>query len=76
MKKVVTLVVDKSLAKEILEDYFELADFVSVETEDEADIRERGFKTWDNLDLDAEDFENVDVCEDCGNIDCDCDTRI
>jgi hypothetical protein len=76
MKKVITLVVDELLAKQIFEDYYELADFVSIETEDEADIRDRGFDTWDNLDLDAEDYEDIAVCEDCGNIDCDCDTQI
>ena len=76
MKKVITLVIDESLAKEILEDYFELADFVSVETEDEADLRARGFDTWDKLGLDAEDYEDVEVCENCGNIDCDCDVKI
>ena len=76
MKKVITLVVDESIAKEIFEDYYELADFVSIETEDEVELRERGFATWDELDLDADDYEDIPVCEDCGNIDCDCDTRI
>jgi hypothetical protein len=76
MKKVIKLVVDESIAKEIFEEYYEYADFVSIETEDEAKVRERGFDTWDNLELDADDFEEVEVCEDCGNIDCDCDVKI
>jgi hypothetical protein len=79
MKKVITLVVDEGVAKEILDDYYELADFVSIETEDEADLRDSGYDTWDNLDLDAdddEDYDEAEVCDECGNIDCDCDTRI
>jgi hypothetical protein len=76
MKKVITLILDDSLAKEIFEDYYELADFVSIETEDEAELRDRGFDTWDELDLDADDYTDIEVCEDCRNIDCDCDVRI
>jgi hypothetical protein len=70
MKKVITLVVDESIAKEIFEDYYELADFVSIETEDEAQIRTDGWSTWDG------DEAGYDTCAHCGEIDCDCDARI
>lgn len=76
MKKVITMVLDDGLAKEIFDEYYELVDFISIETEDEAQLREQGYGTWDELDLDADEYTDTTVCEDCGNIDCDCDTRI
>ena len=70
MKKVITLVLDDELAKEIFEDYYELADFVSIETEDEANLRDLGFKTWDG------DEAGLEECRHCGEYDCDCDAKI
>ena len=66
-KRIVTLVLPENLAKQIIDEYMDFADFISIETEAEADLKKRGFDTWDNL--------KDDDC-DCDDEDCDCDTRI
>lgn len=70
MKKVITLVVDGGLAKEILDEYYHIADFVSIETEAEYKLKADGWSTWDG------DEAGYDTCEECGEEECDCDTRI
>jgi hypothetical protein len=65
-KRIVTLVLADNLVKQILDEYMDFADFISIETEAEADLKKRGFDTWDNLEDDC----------DCNEDDCDCDTRI
>jgi hypothetical protein len=55
MKKVLTIILDDAIAKEIFEDYHDLADFISIETEAEYYMKDDGWKTWDDDgDLDEE----------------------
>lgn len=61
MKKVITIVVDEALAKEIFDEYYSLSDFISVETEDEAKLREDGWATWNEMN----DDEDEDNCPEC-----------
>ena len=70
MKKVITIILDDSLAKEIFDEYYSFVDFISIETQAEYDMKSDGWKTWDDI------YSNTEVCEDCGNIECDCDVKI
>jgi hypothetical protein len=70
MKKVITIILDDSLAKEIFDEYYSFVDFISIETQAEYDMKSDGWKTWDDI------YNNTEVCEDCGNIECDCDVKI
>jgi hypothetical protein len=60
MKKVLTIIVDDAIATEIFEDYHDLADFISMETEAEYYMKDDGWKTWDDNDEDIDDlFDRV-----------------
>jgi hypothetical protein len=61
MKKVMTIIIDESIAKDIFEDYYEFADFISMETEAEYNMRNDGWSTWDGEEAGYDDEE-----EDCG----------
>jgi hypothetical protein len=70
MNKVITIVVDELMAKQIFDEYYEFAEFISMETEAEYDMTSDGWATWDGekAGLDDDDAEDCD-CED----DCTCD---
>ena len=68
-KRIVTLVVPENLAKQIIDEYMDFAEFISIQTEDEAAIKRLGYDTWDNLNWEK------DEC-DCDDGECDCDSRI
>lgn len=78
MKKVLTIVVDDGLAKEIFDEYYEFADYLSIETENEYNLRNQGWKIYDDFDDDELDSldDTVGTCDHCGETDCDCDTQI
>jgi hypothetical protein len=58
MKKVLTIIIDESIAKEIFDDYFDFADFISMETEEEFHLKEDGWKTWDGDEAGFDDDED------------------
>ena len=60
MKKVITIILDDSLAKELFEDYHDLADFISIETESEYYMKDDGWKTWDGDEAGFDDDEEED----------------
>jgi hypothetical protein len=67
MKKVMTIIIDESIAKDIFEDYYEFADFISMETEAEYNMRNDGWSTWDGEEAgydDTCDCDGVCSCED------------
>jgi hypothetical protein len=72
MNKVITIVVDELMAKQIFDEYYEFAEFISMETEAEYDMTADGWATWDGekpgFDDDDDDDDDCD-CED----DCTCD---
>lgn len=47
MNKVITIVVDELMAKQIFDEYYEFAEFISMETEAEYDMTLDGWATWD-----------------------------
>jgi len=47
MNKVITIVVDELMAKQIFDEYYEFAEFISMETEAEYDMTSDGWATWD-----------------------------
>ena len=64
MKKVMTIIIDESIAKDIFEDYYEFADFISMETESEYNMRNDGWSTWDGEEAGYDDEEEDCVCTD------------
>lgn len=74
MNKVITIVVDELMAKQIFDEYYEFAEFISMETEAEYDMTADGWATWDGekAGLDDDDAEDCD-CEDDCTCDNDCD---
>jgi hypothetical protein len=64
MKKVITIILDASLAKELFEDYHDLADFISIETEAEHYMNDAGWKTWDGDETGYDDEEEDCDCTD------------
>lgn len=75
MKKVITIVLDDSLAKEIFDEYYSFAEFISIETEAEYAMKSDGWKTWDDTDEDDCGCQDCD-CKDCDCEDGECDHRI
>jgi hypothetical protein len=65
MKKVMTIIIDESIAKDIFEEYYEFADFISMETEAEYNMRNDGWSTWDGEEAGFDDEKE----------DCDCTDR-
>jgi hypothetical protein len=65
MKKVLTIILDESIAKEIFDEYFEFADFISMETEAEHYLKDDGWKTWDGDEAGIDFDEECDCAEDC-----------
>lgn len=72
MKKVLTIIIDEKIAKEIFEDYHSLANFISIETEAEYYMKDDGWKTWDGDEAGFDD-DLLDEC-DCADGECDCDS--
>jgi hypothetical protein len=68
MNKVITIVVDELMAKQIFDEYYEFAEFISMETEAEYDMTADGWATWDGEEAGFDDDDDCD-CED----DCTCD---
>jgi hypothetical protein len=60
MKKVMTIIIDESIAKDIFEEYYEFADFISMETEAEYNMKNDGWSTWDGEDAGFDDDPNDD----------------
>jgi hypothetical protein len=69
MNKVITIVVDELMAKQIFDEYYEFAEFISMETEAEYDMTTDGWATWDGEKAGFDDDPNDCDCED----DCTCD---
>ena len=64
MNKVITIVVNELMAKQIFDEYYEFAEFISMETEAEYDMTSDGWATWDGeeagFDDDADDDKDDD----------------
>jgi hypothetical protein len=60
MKKVLTIIIDDAIAKDIFEEYAEFADFISMETEAEYYLKDDGWKTWDGDEAGFDDDELLD----------------
>jgi hypothetical protein len=64
MKKVMTIIIDESIAKDIFEEYYEFADFISMETEAEYNMKNDGWSTWDGEEAGYDDDPNDDDDDD------------
>jgi hypothetical protein len=51
MKKVLTIIIDEGVAKEIFDEYYDLAEFISMESEDEFQLKESEFDDCDCEDV-------------------------
>ena len=63
MKKVMTIIIDEAIAKDIFEEYYEFADFISMETEAEYNMKNDGWSTWDGEEAGFDDDPNDCDCE-------------